>query len=140
MPVQASGIDGKLWAQDIRKPPTPDQLSPPQGSAAISPGTKGTPAFTEDDVRQYVSKHRLPNESKKLDFKITSIRFISSKEVSVLLNGASTGFPDDYPLCYVELSGTFTFSGPKGASATYPRGIEIFDAHTGNLIITGGLP
>jgi hypothetical protein len=63
-----------------------------------------------------------------------------SKQVTTLLNGASTGFPVDYLLCYVELSGTFTFSGPKGATATYHRGIEIFEAHTGNFLMGGGLP
>ena len=65
---------------------------------------------------------------------------MSSAAVGQRLNGASTGLPDDTPLCYVELTGDFTFSGPPGAEPHFARGFEVFDAKTGNLLLAGGLP
>jgi hypothetical protein len=99
------------------------------------------PAFGAEDVRAFVMAHPLPrNANRDKTFTIQRIDFLSSKEVTSLLNGESTGFPDDYPLCYVELQGDFAFPGPKGAVATFPRAIEIFDARTGNFLMSGGLP
>jgi hypothetical protein len=129
-----------------RPPPIrnlPQNLPPsiPTGSPAIAPRTAGTPAFTVDDAKAYVATHHIPmgigREGKP---EIIRAEFLSSREVSNRLNGATTGFPDNYPLCYVELQGPFTFSGPQGAKVTYNRGVLIFDAHTGNLVIGGGMP
>ena len=113
------------------------------GLPAITPRNKAvgasTPTFTTDDVVQYVHAHSMPDASlsgpKPV---ITRIAFLTSREVSILLKGESTGVPDDTLLCYVELSGTFTFSGSSGVTVTYHTGVEVFDAHTGNLLITGG--
>lgn len=113
------------------------------GLPAITPRNKAvsasTPTFTTDDVVQYVHAHPMPDASlsgpKPV---ITRIAFLTSREVSILLKGESTGVPDDTLLCYVELSGTFTFSGSAGVTVTYHTGVEVFDAHTGNLLITGG--
>ncbi len=113
------------------------------GLPAITPRNTAvgasTPTFTTDDVVQYVHAHPMPDASlsgpKPV---ITRIAFLTSREVSTRLKGESTGVPDDTLLCYVELSGTFTFSGSSGVTVTYHTGVEVFDAHTGNLLITGG--
>jgi len=121
----------------------PQNLSPtvPVGSPAITPRTTGTPSFSVDDAKQYVATHHVPmGMSRDTKPVITRAEFLTSREVSDLLHGAATGFPADHQLCYVELQGPVTFSGPQGAKVTYNRGVLIFDAQTGNLVIGGGLP
>jgi hypothetical protein len=129
------------------KPPVirnlPENLAPtmPSGSAAIVPRTTATPAFTLDDAKEYVASHHLPMAfagDKKPE--VIKAEFLTSKQVSDRLNGLTTGFPDNYAVCYVELQGPVTFSGPQGSRVTYNRGVLIFDAHTGNLVIGGGIP
>jgi hypothetical protein len=127
--------------QAIHTPAANLPISAPVGSRAITPRTAGTPAFSVEDAKQYVTSHPLPmQEGKGTKPTIIAAEFLDSKEVVHRLGGITTGFPDDYPLCYVELQGSFTFVGPPGSKATYNRGFAIFDAHTGNLVIGGGLP
>ena len=71
---------------------------------------------------------------------MTRTEFLTSREVKERLHGLTTGFAADHVLCYVELQGPFSFSGPQGVVATYSRGVLIFDAQTGNLVISGGIP
>jgi hypothetical protein len=49
------------------------------------------------------------------------------------------GRPDDALLCYVELRGAFEIFGPQGATISYQRMAEVFDAHTGNLLAVAGV-
>jgi len=121
----------------------PRDLAPtaPSGSAAITPHLAGIPAFTIDDARRFVTTHP-QSLGLRRDYSrsATRVEFLTSQQVSERLHGASTGFPADRLLCYVELQGTFTFSGPEGTHVTYPRRFFIFDAQTGHLVINGGLP
>ena len=127
--------------QGIRNVPQPLPPTPPLGSPAIRTTIAGTPAFTLEDAKQYVATHPLPMAAGR-DAKpvITRAEFVTSQTVSERLNGITTGFPPNHLLCYVELQGPFTFSGPRGAKVTYNRGVLIFDANTGNLVIGGGMP
>jgi hypothetical protein len=121
--------------------PDVNKLARPQGSPAIKANTTAVPGYTLDDVKQFVTAHPIrtsPDGAPPAT--ISRAEFMSSKQVSELLNGTRTGFPDDYMLCYVELAGAFTFSGPMGATRTYQRGFEVFDASTGNRLMVGGLP
>jgi hypothetical protein len=124
--------------------PLPPMHSPPtqpEGSPALAPHLNGTPSFTLDDVKQFVANHQLLKPANRdVVHKLISAEFMTSSEASSRLNGVTTGFPDAYMLCLVELQGPFTFTGPVGATAVYPRGVLVFDATTGNLVITGGLP
>lgn len=115
--------------------------SSPVGTRAITALTGATPAFTTADVERYVATHPLlPGVSGRVKPTVTKIEFVSSAEASNRLAGETTGFPDDHLLCYVELQGPVTFSGPNGTKVTYPRGVLIFDAQSGNLVILGGMP
>jgi hypothetical protein len=115
--------------------------TPPKGSAAITPHLAAVPAFTLDDARRYVVTRPLPLGAAR-DYKpnVTRTEFLTSRQVRERLHGVVTGFPADHVLCYVELQGPFSFPGPQGAVATYNRGVLIFDAQTGNLLISGGMP
>jgi hypothetical protein len=70
---------------------------------------------------------------------VVRVAFLTSAQVSALLGGESTGVPDDTLLCYVELQGNFTFPSPQGTTQTFTKGVEVFDAQTGNLLMDGGL-
>jgi len=113
----------------------------PKGSPAITPHIAAVPAFTIDDAQQYVATHALlRGAARGYAPNVTRAEFLTSRQVSERLHGAATGYPADRVLCYVELQGPFTFPGPQGATATYSRGVLIFDAQTGNLVISGGMP
>ncbi len=117
----------------------PQTPSSSLGIPAIIPRTNTSPAFTVEDAVQYVNTHPMPRAFIPTSRPtIVKTAFLTSREVSALLNGESTGLPDNTLLCYVELHGTFTFPGPSGTTVTYQTGIEVFDAHTGNFLISGG--
>jgi hypothetical protein len=67
--------------------------------------------------------------------------FIGGGDASKLLGGATVGRPDDYLVCYVELSGPFLLSGMSLPPGMKPPVVqtahEIFDAHTRNLLVFG---
>lgn len=120
---------------------TPNSGNP--GLPAIAPRTsstsRSTPTFTLDDAKQYVNTHPLPDAvitgPKPV---IIQAAFLPSQDISKRLNGESMDVPDGTILCYVELHGTFTFYGPSNIKVTYSTGVEIFDIHTGNLLVAGG--
>lgn len=113
----------------------------PMGSPAIRPRNNGTRAFSVEDAKQYIATHQLlMGLAKGGKPTIVNAEFMSSKEVSEHWNGTTTGFPDDYQLCYIELDGPVTFVGPSGLKVTYNKAVLIFDAHSGNLVFEGGRP
>ena len=122
--------------------------SPVPGRPAIQPrwpATTGkTPGFTADDVAQYTKVHGFaggPTVSGD-EPAITKVMFIGGGEARKLLGGETVDRPDDYLVCYVELSGPFLLSGmslPPGVKpAIVQTAFEVFDAHTGNLLVFGG--
>jgi hypothetical protein len=97
------------------------------------------PAFTVEDVRQYVTTHPLPRiESSNVT--VASITFEKVADVRALLEGAPN-LPDSTLVCLVELNGSFAIESPiDGSAITYPHAYEIFDAHTGSLLVAGARP
>jgi hypothetical protein len=140
--AQQPQIDGSS-----QQAPPPRELSrnlaptPPKGSSAIAPHFAAVPVFTLADAKEYVATHPLPLGAAR-DYKpqVTHAEFLTSQQVSERLHGVITGFLANHVLCYMELLGPFSFTGPQGALATYSRGVLIFDAETGNLVISGGMP
>ena len=115
------------------------------GIPAITPTlylqAPNSPTFTVEDVKQYIAKHGFhggPTTTGNSP-QIHVIDFISSKEASARLHGASIGLPDTAVVCYVELGGPFQVEAslPSGASPFPPSaiGVDIFDAQTGNLVM-----
>jgi hypothetical protein len=140
-PEPQGASQGKAVTPDISRLLKESRPTVPVGSAAIKPATQSVPSFTVDAAREYAMAHPLPAFAggKNQKPKITRSEFLTSKQVSQILHGANTGFADDQLLCYVELQGPFTFSGPPKTTVTYPRGIMIFNAATGNFIMSGGI-
>jgi hypothetical protein len=141
-PEPQSTSPGKAPAMDVSRLGKGSPITVPVGSAAIKPASESIPSFTVDAAKEYVLANP-PHAfaaGKNGKLTITRAEFLTSKQVKEILRGANTGFADDQLLCYVELKGPFTFSGPPNTTVTYPRGIMIFHAATGNFVISGGIP
>lgn len=114
----------------------------PVGIPAITPHLKTTdgrqPTFTETDVVQWVRAH--PMESAlpgSVPASVASVAFITSQVVSAQLLGESTGLPDGALVCYVRVTGKFASYSPVGGPPLiYHDGYILFDAVTGNLIMS----
>lgn len=115
---------------------------------AIQPHLSSIPAFTEQDVRNYVASQGVPGGSIRSTRTPTVIKieFMTTQRASELIHNFISWRNDDL-VCYVDLEGAFTFhGGPPGyvsRSETTPaetRVCEIFDAQTGNCLVTGFLP
>lgn len=111
------------------------------GRPAIQPYLDAIPAFTEDDVRQYVATHSFGGFRFRSIGQptISKIVYGTRQAVSGELLQNSTRISPDQMVFYVELPGTFPFSGgpAPGKTATYHLGFEIFDAQTGNILVEG---
>lgn len=114
----------------------------PEGILAIRPhaslvGTAG-PWFTAADVRDWVTTHPAGDAAAGSVTTVVSVEFLTSAEVSVRLQGENTGVPDNTLLCLVHISGTFANTSPPPVITTvvFHEGILVFDAHSGNLLVS----
>jgi hypothetical protein len=117
----------------------------PQGMAALTVKSGAAEPFTKQDVVTYFQTHNLPKNSGQLgQFKVDTLEFVTSKDVSQRLQGVSTGLDDTARVGFVTLTGTFIFTGPpsidaKRELATFNRAYAVFDTSTGNLLMVGTL-
>jgi hypothetical protein len=136
--VAFSSTPASVHAASVTNGPSVER---PTGDRAISSqqGVSGSgPSFTAADAAQFATTHRMWHNLSNTPAHVIQVQFLTSQQLSQLLGGESTGLPDNTLVCYVELQGTFTFQTPSGATVTYSKGVEVFDAHTGNLLIAGG--
>jgi hypothetical protein len=126
---------------------SPSQVREPRGISAVHP-TRGdqTPSFAQEDLLNFVQRHSIPKVT-KIEPNPTVSRIDCSqtaKTVAAVLRGKTTGLPDATPVCYVELQGEFAISAPPSKRGSqqrrvlFNRSFEVFDARTGNLILSGG--
>ena len=97
------------------------------------------PTFTQADVLQYVATHPLGQTVRgSAAPTVVSVQFLTAQQVSAQLRGEDTGDPPGIPLCLVFVNGTFQTGGDDAGYApiTYHVGYLVFDAQTGNLIMT----
>jgi len=113
----------------------------PQGSTALTVNSGAAQPFTQQDVVNYFKTHNLPKNSGDLSqFQVTSLEFLTSKEVSQRLDGELTGLADNDKIGFVTLTGLFVFTGPpSGKLARFTKAYAAFDAGTGNLLMIGTL-
>jgi hypothetical protein len=145
-PVQAQATS-KLKLPPIPKGPTSYPAIPvqqPNGAPAIRPAG---PSLSTDEVRQFLTSNSNPVGIKGVAN--TSLSRVDCNQtvgkVAPMLPGKSLGLPPDMQVCYVELNGNFTVYTPptaqaqRGAALTYHTAFRVFDAKTGNLMVTGTL-
>lgn len=71
---------------------------------------------------------------------VQKVEFVPERAVRARFGGEGTGLPDDTLLCLVTVQGTFSVSGPPLSGST-PKTVvshlmfQVFDAHTGNLLM-----
>jgi hypothetical protein len=115
------------------------------GGTAIRPTRPttdpATPAFTTQDVTDYVNAHPIDHTVPGTTPTIESIQFLPNRDVNARFT-TSTGRPLDALMCLVTLRGSFLEGGPAGeANIKSDVAYWVFDAHTGNeLLIVGGNP
>src|SRR3954463_14013154 len=90
----------------------------PQGAESLTVRPGAAEPFTKADVEAYFKARNIPKNAGSPDqFLVDSLEFITSKEVTQRLQGASTGLDDADRVGFATLSGTFIFTGPKGRPA-----------------------
>jgi hypothetical protein len=125
-----------LGSQDVGMPALKPHLN---ADATASNGADTiSPTFAEADIKQYVATHPVARRIKATSpITVEKIQYLTRKEVRSILGGDGTTFSDNDPMCLVTLNGTFILEGPNGVAVTYQKAIELFDAHTGNLVMSG---
>lgn len=108
------------------------------GRAAITPSFNSQ--ITESQLRSYVMARAVPRTLSTEHVAVHSIAFMSSRRVSRLLQSAPLAVPGREPMWLVIMTGRFVFAGPEGATPAFPVAVEVFDAKTGSLLQSGGLP
>jgi hypothetical protein len=121
------------------------------GSPAIKPGRQGVPAFTVDDLKQYILAHQIVGPDLPAGLSaghgggqptIVQADFLScaaldaqvGTPVSQMLGGCGGGAVYGFVL----ESGSFAFAGPgDGPHSTATRAFAVFDATSGNLLLLG---
>jgi hypothetical protein len=127
--------EGKIAMKPPEGPP-----KRPQGSAALSVHTGASQPFTQQDVANYFKTHNLPkNGGDPSQIHVSSLEFLTSKEVSQRLQGEPTGVDDNDKIGFATLTGQFIFTGPSGQTARFSQAYAAFDAVTGNLLMIGTL-
>jgi hypothetical protein len=116
---------------------TPQQ---PKGIAALSV-TPGPTPFTTNEVTQYIQSHRLGKSiGDPSQLQVESLEFITASEVTVRLQGASTGLPATHRVAFAVIRGPLYFTGPPSSKPVqFERAYTLFDAGTGNLLMSGTL-
>jgi hypothetical protein len=126
-------------------PGPPDTMSE-RGSPAIHPRNDCTPAFTQQDMRDYLAQGIPLGKIEVIGQPtVEQVVFLTIRDL-----GQQTGdsdwvvnYPADLVVCYVALHGTFRVFGPPSAnhsSHTVSNAFIVFDAHTGNLFAVGAGP
>jgi hypothetical protein len=113
----------------------------PQGMGALTVQPGQPQPFSKEDVAAYVHTHNLPlNLGASADLQVDALEFLTNKEVSDRLQGASPGLGDNEKVGFATLSGAFIFTGPSpGKGVRFSRGYAVFNAQTGNLLMVGTL-
>ena len=122
--------------------PIPAEPSlPPVGATALHVKVGAAEPFSKEDIIDYFKTHNLPtNRTPMSNFTVEKLEFLTNKEVTDRLNGASTGLGENDRIGFATLKGRFVFSGPPGSKpAQFQRTYAAFDARTGNLLMVGTL-
>jgi hypothetical protein len=116
--------------------------TPIAGIPAVPVKTPGqTPAFSQDDVRAYVQSHALPGSLAKLSRvdAVQLVSFMRADQASQMLDNEPTETEPDRAVCVVIETGDFAIPMPDRRVMHYPVAAEVFDARTGNFLMSAGL-
>lgn len=139
--------DQSVGATPVVPGPSPAPGVTPQrygtGIAAIQPHGPTdplTPAFTEEDVREYFKTHEpLQAASDQPAPVVSKVQFVTTEEAIKIIDNDALQQPPGALLCVVTLTGHFLVDSPPDLPRpTGSVAFDIFDAHTGNFIAEAG--
>lgn len=116
----------------------------PFGVPAVKPSRavvdQSAAGLVQADVEQYLAAYPPFKPLGSGVVKLSKMLILPAAQVSAMLNGEWIGRPDDALVAYVEVSGplsTADVSLPHGITIgpSAPKGILVFDAQTGNLLV-----
>ena len=145
--VALVAVSGATGCKRTRRPENAIQMNMPTGTPkrpqgmqalAVKPGAE---PFNQDDVTQFVRTHRLAKSAGDVaQLRVESLEFITAREATARLQGASTGLPDDYRVAFATIRGPAYFTGPRDSKpVAFDTVYALFDASTGNLLMSGTL-
>jgi hypothetical protein len=112
------------------------------GYSAIQPHLNTIPTFTEADVRQYVLTHHFSSNITYIEEpKLERIEYTTSKAAQNMIQ-SFISYEEEQMVFLVELSGIFAFFGGPypGREATFHTLFVVFDARTGNALVSSYKP
>lgn len=149
----STGGDIQGWCCDIFGPGTmparnPAVVTRPAAAApanagglgipAISPRTvvtsSDTPAYTATDVAQFARTHGVFHAVTSGQSTVASVQFMTALAASKMLKGEPVGLADGALVSVAEVHGVFTIHNLL-TTGTAHRVFEVFDGHTGNLLM-----
>ena len=144
-PYGMGADSGHVWGSD----PIPPDISASQPNRQVTDRSQA--AYGQAEVERYLQNHPLlmrgvPGGPSP---KLGTVEFLPASQASARLNNASVGRPDDALVCWVELMGPLDASKDLSLPAFLktssrnisfppaPKQIPVFDAQTGNLLLSG---
>jgi hypothetical protein len=125
--------------------PGPTDTVSEQGVPGIRPRNTCTPAFTEQDVRDYLARGITLGKIEVIGQPtVAQVEFLTIRDLSQATGDSEweANYPANMVVCYVVLHGTFRVSGPPTSHPpnTVSTASILFDAHTGNELVVGAGP
>jgi hypothetical protein len=125
-------------------PRPPYTLSAP-GAPTIQPRNNCTPSFTEQDVRDYLARQGVPLFHIEVvgHPTVEQVVFLSIRDLGQQTGDSAwlSNYSADMVVCYVVLRGTFRYAGAPGSGVhTVSTASILFDAHTGNMLVSSAGP
>jgi hypothetical protein len=114
----------------------------PVGMPALTVQAGKTQPFSKEDVAKYLQTNNLPrNIGARTDLQLENLEFLTTRELSDRLRGASPGRADGEIVAFATIRGTLIFRGgpPPGKPVKFSGGYAVFDIQTGNLLMVGTL-
>lgn len=127
----------------VGPPPTPgtNGTSLGNGSSGITPHIAttdpSTPTFTLADATDYVTRHPGVGNFDGTPITVGTGEFLTARQLATKYNFDETlNVPAGRLLCVVPLNGNFPAGGAPGSPVVIlHHAYEVFDAHTGNLVV-----
>ncbi|MGA2419029.1 MAG: hypothetical protein ABSG69_03020 [Candidatus Acidiferrum sp.] len=138
---------GMAGCERAHRPENAVEMKMPQGTPKRPQGVKGLAVkpgpqpFGKDDVTQFVQTHRLARSTGDISqLQVESVEFISAQAVTARLQGESTGLPADQMVGFATIRGPIYFTTPPPSrTVAFDTAYALFDAATGNLLMSGTL-
>jgi hypothetical protein len=147
--VALAALSGVAGCKRAHRPENAVEMKMPEGTPKRPQGMQaltakvGAEPFSKDEVTQFIQTHRLAKSVGDISkLRVESVEFITAREVTLRLQGASTGLPDDQRVAFVVIRGPIYFTGPPRVTRTpvaFDTAYALFDATTGNLLMSGTL-